>query len=139
MDRERCLSSRARVRAAAVARAAHREGGLRLRPLPQLEGFVELTDRAAEAMKAALRKAKGGGVRVGAKGEGREIRLTVEARPRASDVVLESEGVPLYVARGALRSLSGLRIDFVRRGGREGFSVQPLGGCGCGPGCACSG
>ncbi len=125
---------RLRVRVLRVVR------GRVLQPLPQVERRVELTDRAAEAFKAILRKAGGGGIRVDIRdsGRGRAYKLTMEERARRSDVVVESKGVPLYIPADRA-SLLELQIDYVREDGREGFIVQSLDGCGCGPGCACGG
>ena len=94
-----------------------------------------MTDKAAAAMKAALRKARARGVRVAA--DGRAFRLTLEDDPGTSDLVLESKGVPLYVRRAELERVTGLRIGYAKEGDREGFTLQVGGGCG--PDCACGG
>lgn len=108
----------------------------------QAEPLVELTNRAANAVKVTLRKARGLGVRVEVRDgkRGRAFSLSVEDRPKASDLVVESNGVPVYLASKSVEGLSPLRIDYVRGDGREGFTVQEIGssGCGCGPGCGCS-
>lgn len=107
----------------------------------EVEPLIELTDRAANAMKASLRKASGRGVRVEIRDgkTGRAYRLSVEDRPKASDRVVESKGVPLYLPPASEEGLPALRIDYVREGARAGFTVQAIGdnGCGCGPDCGC--
>lgn len=110
-----------------------------MQTLPQVEPRVELTDRAAEAIKAILRKA-GGGIRVGVRDtkKGRMYSLTVEERAGRSDIVVECKGVPMYIPADRAGPLE-LRIDYARKDGREGFTVQSLDGCGCGPSCACGG
>lgn len=92
-------------------------------------------------MKAALRQAGARGIRIEARDgrNGRTYRLTVEARGRGSDIVLENQGVPLYVSPSQMERMPDLRVDYIRREGREGFTVQALEGCGCGPDCACAG
>lgn len=112
-----------------------------MQPLPQASELIELTDRAAQVMKSVLRNARGRGIRIVVLSEkgGRSYRLTVEDRARASDLVIERKGVPLYVSPAQSKDMPEMRIDYVRRDGREGFTIQPLGGCGCGPDCACGG
>lgn len=101
----------------------------------QRAGAIELTDPAASAMKAALRKARAQGVRVAV--DGGAYSLTLEDGPRPSELTLEDKGVPLFVMRGDRGKMAGLRIDYVKDGGREGFTIKIPGGCGCGPDCAC--
>lgn len=111
-----------------------------MKSLPQVAERIQLTDQAAEAMKAALRKARATGIRINARGgkDGRTYRLAVADRVRGSEVVLERKGVLLYVSSALFDADPEVRIDYVRQDGRQGFTIQNLGGCGCGPGCACA-
>lgn len=112
-----------------------------MEPLPQLRERIELTDRAVQAMREALRKARAAGIRIDVRDgkDGRTYRLALVDRTRSSDVVLARKGVVFYLSPRRAEEMPDLRIDYVRQDGREGFTVSTLGGCGCGPGCACGG
>ena len=102
--------------------------------------MIEVTERAALAMNAALRKARARGVRLEAVGKkAAAYRLTLEDGPRKSDLILESQGVRLYVDASDREKVAGVRIDYLKDRGVEGFTLRVPGGCGCGPGCACGG
>ena len=66
---------------------------------------------------------------------GFKYSLNVEDRPEADDVVIESEGVRLFVDGFSAPYLNGTTIDYKSNFQESGFAfVNPnaTGGCGCG-------
>lgn len=100
---------------------------------------ISLTESAAQRVRnQLLTRGRGLGLRLGVKVSGCSgwsyvIDYADEARP--DDLVFETQGVRVYVDPASLPSLSGTRVDFVRKGLNESFQFDNpnvRGQCGCG-------
>jgi iron-sulfur cluster assembly protein len=105
------------------------------------EKVVTITPAAAKHMKY-LRSKKGDeslGVRVGVKGggcSGLSYVLMLEPEPRANDLVLDADGVPVFIDPKSARFLEGTTLDYSVKNLLEGGWVfqNPNASrtCGCG-------
>jgi len=100
---------------------------------------VKLTESAATRVKLQLaQRGRGVGLRVGIKASGCSgyaYLLDYADAAGADEVVFESHGAQVFVARDALPMLDGLVVDFRREGLNEVFkfdnpNAEAL--CGCG-------
>ena len=100
---------------------------------------VSLTASAAEQVRRQLeRRGHGAGLRVGVKEAGcsgfaYRVDFADEVGPQ--DLVFQSHGVQVIVARDHLAVLAGVEVDFVRQGLNESFKFRNPNvkdECGCG-------
>jgi len=104
-------------------------------------GTLEVTSSAAKAIAKYLRDhdaAEGSALRVGVRGggcSGLQYFLEVDATPRATDRVIEKDGVTVLVDPKSLVFLQGSTLDYVTGLMESGFKfVNPGAGRGCGCG-----
>jgi iron-sulfur cluster assembly accessory protein len=101
-----------------------------------------LTPQAAEQVRKVFEAEKApqatAGLRVGVMPggcSGFKYALNVEDHPAVDDVVIESEGVRLFVDSFSGQYLNGVTIDYVVTMQSSGFTFDnpnATGGCGCG-------
>lgn len=100
---------------------------------------VSLTAAAAEqVLRQLARRGHGTGLRLGVKEAGCSgfaYRVDFADEVGPEDLVFESHGVRLVVARDQLPVLAGVEVDFVRQGLNESFKFRNPNAkdeCGCG-------
>jgi iron-sulfur cluster assembly accessory protein len=101
---------------------------------------VALTAKAVEMVKDAIAREglEGHGIRVGVQGggcSGFQYSMDFEKEPRAEDMVLEQDGVKLYVDPMSSMYLQGVTIDYVVGLQGAGFKFDNPNAkstCGCG-------
>lgn len=104
--------------------------------------IVTLTERAAaevqKFMAAEQVDAAKAGLRVGVQPggcSGFKYTLNIEDQPEADDVVIETNGVRLFVDSFSGQYLNGINIDYKSNFQESGFAFEnpnATGGCGCG-------
>lgn len=101
--------------------------------------MITLTEQASDKFKQQLaRRGRGVGVRFGVKTTGCSgLAYTLEYvdQPGPDDQQFESRGVQIYIDPKSLVYLSGLTVDYVRKGLNEGFEFfnpNERDRCGCG-------
>jgi iron-sulfur cluster assembly accessory protein len=104
--------------------------------------MITLTERAAEEVKKLMvqHDRQGYGLRVYIAGggcSGFKYGMQLDEGPDKQDLVLESHGVPVYVAPGDTRYLQGTEVDWVDGGdlANSGFKIDnpnAVSTCGCG-------
>lgn len=108
---------------------------------PRLKEEVGLTPKAADQVRKLLAEHKLSaehGLRIGVKGggcSGLSYVLGFDAEPKPGDVVLEKEGVKIFVDPKSLFYLSGTVLDFSDGLNGRGFvfnNPQAAKTCGCG-------
>jgi len=100
---------------------------------------IQLTEQAAQRVARQIReRGRGLGLRVGVKASGCSgyaYVLDYVDQAAADDVVYESHGAKVVVARDTLAMLDGLVVDFRREGLNEVFKFENPNAealCGCG-------
>lgn len=103
---------------------------------------LNLTPRAAEEVRRFIAEEKvpveSAGLRVGVMPggcSGFRYSLNLEDQPGADDLVIESEGVRLFVDEFSASYLNGVTIDYKSNFQESGFAFEnpnATGGCGCG-------
>jgi len=103
---------------------------------------LALTAQAAEQVRKVIEAenapAATAGLRVGVMPggcSGFKYSLSIEDAPADDDVVIESEGVRLFVDSFSGQYLNGVRIDYTVTMQSSGFTFEnpnSTGGCGCG-------
>jgi len=101
---------------------------------------IALTAKAVEMVKDAIAREglEGHGIRVGVQGggcSGFQYSMDFEKEPRADDLVIEQEGVKLYVDPMSSMYLQGVTIDYVIGLQGAGFKFDNPNAkstCGCG-------
>jgi iron-sulfur cluster assembly protein len=102
---------------------------------------VLLTATAASEVRRYIEEqgaAEGAGLRVGVLPggcSGFQYGLNIEDEPGEDDMILESEGIRLFVDPFSLQYLNGTEIDYVSTFQGSGFTFNnpnASGGCGCG-------
>jgi iron-sulfur cluster assembly accessory protein len=103
---------------------------------------LTLTPQAAEQVRKVLEGERApeatAGLRVGVMPggcSGFKYALNIEDRPGEDDVVIESEGVRLFVDSFSGQYLNGVVIDYMVTMQSSGFTFEnpnATGGCGCG-------
>ncbi|HEX2207501.1 MAG TPA: iron-sulfur cluster insertion protein ErpA [Longimicrobium sp.] len=102
---------------------------------------VLLTPTAATEVRRYIEEqgaAEGCGLRVGVLPggcSGFQYGLNIEDEPTEDDIILESEGIRLFVDPFSLQYLNGTEIDYVSTFQGSGFTFNnpnASGGCGCG-------
>ncbi len=103
---------------------------------------VTLTPQAAEQVRKVFEAEQApqatAGLRVGVMPggcSGFKYALNIEDQPAEDDVVLESEGVRLFVDSFSGQYLNGVTIDYMVTMQSSGFTFEnpnATGGCGCG-------
>jgi len=103
---------------------------------------LSLTEQAAAEIKKVMAEEKvdpaTGGLRVAVMPggcSGFRYSLNVEERPEAEDVVVESQGVRLFVDGFSAPYLNGTTVDYKSSFQESGFAFEnpnATGGCGCG-------
>lgn len=103
---------------------------------------ITLTPRAAEEVKKFIAEEKVapevGGLRIGVMPggcSGFKYSLNIEDRPADDDLVLESEGVRVFVDPWSGQYLNGVVLDYRSSFQESGFAFEnpnATGGCGCG-------
>lgn len=109
---------------------------------PQATVNVRLTDRANEQVKRFIEQEQvpleTAGLRVAVLPggcSGFKYGLNVEERPLDDDMVLESQGLRVFVDAFSAQYLDGVTIDYVTTLQGAGFTFEnpnATGGCGCG-------
>jgi len=100
---------------------------------------IQLTESAARRVQQQLQaRGRGLGLRVGVKASGCSgfaYLLDYADQPEADEVVFESHGAKVFVARDTLPMLDGLVVDFRKDGLNEVFKFENPNAealCGCG-------
>jgi len=100
---------------------------------------VRLTEAAASQVRRQIeQRGRGTGLRLGVKAAGCSgfaYRVDFADGVGAEDLVFESHGVPVVVAKDDLAKLAGVEVDFVRQGLNESFKFRNPNAkdeCGCG-------
>jgi iron-sulfur cluster assembly protein len=103
---------------------------------------LALTERAAEEVRKFMSEEKvareTAGLRIGVMPggcSGFRYSLNVEEKPEAQDLVIESQGVRLFVDEFSAQYLNGVTVDFKSNFQESGFAFEnpnATGGCGCG-------
>ena len=102
---------------------------------------LSLTDKAVQMVKITREQEKidaASGLRVAVRGggcSGFEYALDFELEPRETDMVLDYDGLAVYVDPISARYLAGTEIDYVLGTTGAGFKFnnpQATGTCGCG-------
>lgn len=92
-----------------------------------MDQLIEITPKAARKVEDLLddRGLEGHGVSVGVDYEGGQAAYTLEFEeaPEEDDVVVESNGVELYVDEDSAAAVEGSKVDYVVENGRAGFKV----------------
>jgi iron-sulfur cluster assembly accessory protein len=107
---------------------------------PAAQPLVTLTAKAVEMLKATMERdgAVGSGLRVGVVGggcSGFQYNLAFAEHPGADDVVIEQDGVRVFVDQASLPHLQGMTLDYVTGLHGAGFKfLNPNASrtCGCG-------
>ena len=100
--------------------------------------MIELTASAVERIRKILEREHGEGLRVGLVGggcSGFSYKLKVEQVPRPTDLVLERDGVRVYVDPKSLKLLEGMTLDYTETLLQSGFhfhNPQVKSSCSCG-------
>jgi len=103
---------------------------------------LTLTERAAEEIRKFMADEKvpvaTAGLRIGVLPggcSGFKYSLNLEEQPEASDFVIESSGVRLFVDEFSSQYLNGVTVDYRSNFQESGFAFEnpnATGGCGCG-------
>jgi len=100
---------------------------------------IQLTESAARRIQQQIKdRGRGLGLRLGIKASGCSgyaYVLDFADRPEADEVVFESHGAKVFVARDTLPMLDGVVVDFRREGLNEVFKFENPNAealCGCG-------
>src|SRR5574341_20118 len=103
---------------------------------------MALTERAAEEVKKFMAEEKvpleTAGLRVGVMPggcSGFKYSLNIEDKAAADDVIIESNGVRLFVDEWSAQYLNGVTVDYKSNFQESGFAFDnpnATGGCGCG-------
>ncbi|HEU4384221.1 MAG TPA: iron-sulfur cluster insertion protein ErpA [Anaeromyxobacteraceae bacterium] len=109
-------------------------------PAEPAPNVVSLTAKAVEMVKEAMAQENlaGHGIRVGVVGggcSGFQYSMDFENQPREGDLVMEQDGVKLYVDPMSSMYLQGVTIDYVQGLQGAGFKFQNPNArntCGCG-------
>jgi iron-sulfur cluster assembly accessory protein len=104
------------------------------------EAPIRLTDIAIRKVRELLQRdgAAGHGLRVGVTGggcSGMQYQLAFEPEPRSGDLVLEQDGVRVFVDPESRQHLDGLTLDYVTGLNGAGFKFlnpNATRTCGCG-------
>jgi len=106
---------------------------------PQPVPSIHLTaSAAAQVQRQLAQRGRGVGLRLGVKAagcSGYAYQVEFAEEVGGDDLVFQSEGVQVVVAREDLPLLAGLELDFVRQGLNESFKFRnpnAAGECGCG-------
>ncbi len=109
---------------------------------PQASVALHLTDRANEQVKRFIEQEQvpleTAGLRVAVLPggcSGFKYGLNIEERPLEDDLVLESNGLRIFVDQFSAQYLDGVTIDYVSTLQGAGFTFDnpnATGGCGCG-------
>ena len=109
---------------------------------PQATVSIRLTDRANEQVKHFIEQeqvpVEAAGLRIAVLPggcSGFKYGLNVEERPLDDDMVLETQGLRVFVDAFSAPYLAGVTIDYVTTIQGAGFTFdnpQSTGGCGCG-------
>jgi iron-sulfur cluster assembly accessory protein len=107
---------------------------------PVTESAINVSDAAAAKIATLLaeEKKQESGLRVFVQGggcSGFQYGLMIEDGPGATDTVIESSGVKLYVDPISVRYLKGAQVDFVDNVAGGGFTIHnpnAVTTCGCG-------
>ena len=87
---------------------------------------VTLTREAAEKMKKALQQCAASGVRIRARENEKaslSFSLDLEEEARPDDLVLEEEGIKLFLDPSSYRHVEGIEIKYVETENRSGFAI----------------
>lgn len=107
----------------------------------QVTGAVSVTPTAVTEVRRYIEEngaAEDAGLRVGVLPggcSGFQYGLNIEDEPNEDDMILESNGLKLFVDPFSLQYLSGVEIDYVTTFQGSGFvfnNPNASGGCGCG-------
>jgi iron-sulfur cluster assembly protein len=109
--------------------------------------MVTLSNEAAAALRSAMSRAgkPDAGLRVIIEAggcTGPKYSIGLELEPEPDDAVIESFGVRMFIDPGSQRLAAGLRVDFIDRPGRAGFTftnASAASGCACGKSAGASG
>jgi len=103
---------------------------------------LSISERAAVEVQKFMAEEKvdpaTAGLRVGVQPggcSGFKYSLSIEEKPEADDVVIESSGVRLFVDSFSGQYLNGVNIDYKSNFQESGFAFEnpnATGGCGCG-------
>lgn len=69
---------------------------------------------------------------------GPSFGMDIEQRASETDEVIEKNGLRVYIDRETYSNLTGMTLDFIEDGERQGF-VLTGGNSSCGPGCSSCG
>ena len=92
---------------------------------------ITITAEAAEKLKTALQHHSASGVRIQAKRNDRgDVSFILELEDEAAldDVVLEDQGVKLFVDPSSRQYLQGIEIRYIKTEKGSGFSIVSPGG-----------
>jgi iron-sulfur cluster assembly protein len=112
------------------------------KPAPPAPIALALTEKAAAEIQKFLAEEKvsveTAGLRIGVLPggcSGFKYSLNIEDQPASDDLVLESQGVRLFVDAFSAQYLNGVTVDYKSNFQESGFAFEnpnATGGCGCG-------
>ncbi len=91
------------------------------------DNIIEITPDAAEKAKALMeeRDMKGYGIRIEIRYSQENASYTLELSDEYTDqdIVIESNGIDLYIDSKSSAAIEGSKIDWIKENGREGFKI----------------
>lgn len=112
-----------------------------------MDGMIAITSDAAKEFKTFSEKEgkNGSGLRLFVAGMGcggPQFGMAFEDKPKEDDIVVESEGVKLYVDKGFESFFNGATVEYQETEHGSGFIITnpntPTTGSGCGSGSGCN-
>ena len=99
---------------------------------------LNVTDKAAEKIKALMEQEKKQGLRISVKPggcSGYQYGMELDDKSTDNDIVIEEKGIKIFVDKESMQKLSGANVDYVESLQGAGFKIgnpQAKSTCGCG-------
>ena len=98
--------------------------------------MLKITDSAVKQFKKMLLEAdvKNFGIRIFSSGGGccASYGLDTSEKGKSGDVLIEKDGLKVFVEPAALGALSNSSVDYLNSGGKKGFTITGLSSSCCG-------